>query len=90
MAAYDRKHKEDVKQQIANSFTLADAISTRIAYLFEDPKTRREENILQPWDVFPELFEERKEEAEEKKRLRELERYKAKMALYAARWNTGD
>ena len=81
------------KDEISRLFTLADAISSRVGYIFADPKKRNSSDILQPWDYYPELFKDEKakvygeDEEEESVADPELEAYKARMAIGIARWN---
>lgn len=78
------------REEIGRLFVLADAISSRVAYFFSDPKKRRESDIVQPWDSYPSLFETAKEAHEDRKEQRqdaELEAYKARMATAIEAWN---
>ena len=59
--------KAKEKARIERLFVLAEAISTRISYFFSDPDTRSEEMIAQPWDFYPELFDDEKKEVEMRK-----------------------
>lgn len=81
--SYRRTSEVKQKERIERLFTLADAVSTRIIYFFEDPKDRREEQILQPWDAYPGLFTNEENKAQETKKDLELERYKAARVKYA-------
>ena len=87
MQAHDRRLEAEFKNDVMIGFSSADAIATRVAYLFSDTKKRRESDIIQPWDSFPALFENAKENAAESKRDAELEQYKANMRAFADRWN---
>lgn len=80
------------KEEIGRLFVLADAISSRVGYFFSDPKKRRPEDILQPWDSYHDLYKndlaEQEIEAKEEKEIdAELEAYKARMAVGIAAWN---
>ena len=86
----ERKRKEE----ISRLFTLADAISSRVGFIFSDPKKRNSSDIIQPWDCYPELFKDEKakaygEDEDEESNIAdpELEAYKARMAIGIARWN---
>lgn len=82
------------KDEISRLFTLADAISSRVDFIFSDPKKRNSSDIIQPWDYYPELFKDEKakaygEDEDEESNIAdpELEAYKARMAIGIARWN---
>ena len=85
--AYDQKLKAEQKRDAELAFVLADAIGSRIGYLFGDEKKRSERDILQPWDAYPELFALEKIENTAKREAIELEKYKTGLAAYATRWN---
>lgn len=87
LEAYDQKLKAEQKRDAELAFVLADAIGSRIGYLFGDEKKRSEKDILQPWDVYPELFALEKIENTVKREAIELEKYKTGFAAYATRWN---
>lgn len=76
----------ELKQEIGLRFTEADAISSRIAYILSGKKGNAD-NILTPYDVYPELFKEEKEAADKKKEEAALAMHKAQMAAFAAKWN---
>lgn len=75
------------KTEIYDQFVLADAIASRIGYIFGDPKKRTSEDILLPWDVYPDIFKEDKEKREEKEMDVELERHKLAMERRRIEWN---
>ena len=85
--AYERRRKEDIRREIDIQFALAEAISSRIAYLFCDEKKRRTSDILQPWTAYPELFEDRSAEIEEQARAQQTATFKNNMTAFAERWN---
>lgn len=87
MEANQRKHKKDFKEKVERDFTLAEAIVSRIGYIFADEKKRRNARIYQPWDAYPDLFVIEAEEARQVKETAELQNYKSGFAAYAARWN---
>ena len=83
---YEKQNRERIEE----AFQAAEAVASRIIYFFSDPKSRREDQILQPWHVYPELYPEAIQMAEEKKEEDErklLEDQKANMMLIAERWN---
>lgn len=87
MEAYNAERKRQFKDDVLIGFASADAIATRVAYFFTEPKKRRESDIVQPWDSFPSLFEDQQKKTSEKKRNAEMEKYKAGMIAFAERWN---
>lgn len=76
------------KAVIDRLFVLSDAISTRVAYFFSDPKTRDENMVLQKWDAYPGLFKAEQEKADEARADEELERFKNGRRQFASRWNS--
>lgn len=85
--SYKRQKQRLVREEVDRVFVLADAISSRIAYFFSDPKKRKEDSIVQPWNVYPSLYKSTEEEAKAKREQRELEHYKNKRREAAKRWN---
>lgn len=83
--AKDRLREADIQRQIEFQFNTADLIGNRIAVIFGDPKKHIQ--IIRPWDVYPELFEDRSEEIQEQKQLQETIQYKDNLKAFAARWN---
>lgn len=75
------------KAEINRNFVLAEAISTRISYFFSDPKTRSEDMIVQPWDYYPDLYENEKEEAVMRKNDSIIEEQRQKVLERAERIN---
>ena len=51
-----RVQEEQMHRDVQIAFQLANAIGNRIGFLFKKPEDRSEEDLLQPWDVFPDLF----------------------------------
>lgn len=87
MEAHDKKRERRFKDLVLLGHATADAIATRVAYFFTEPKKRRESDIVQPWDSFPALFEEERNKPSGSKHDAELEKYKADMKAFAERWN---
>ena len=85
--AHDRKLKAEQKRDVELAFVLADAIGSRIGYIFADESKRDQAIILQPWDLYPDLFTKEKAESAAKREAADLAKYKAGVAAYAARWN---
>lgn len=94
MDSADRVERDRVKRDVLHRFVEAEAISTRIAFFFADAEKRKPEDILQPYDVYPDLFEKEQELAEEKREEAksaredaEIERQKAQMMAFAIKHN---
>lgn len=83
----ERKELNDFKIRATEEFVLANAISSRIAYLFNDPKKRRKTDILEVWDVWPDLFNDEREATKKAEERKALAIHKQQMEAYAARWN---
>lgn len=81
----NRTIEREEKRRIDRLFLLADAISSRISYIFSS-----EENRVDPirqWDVYPVLFAEEKEMHENAIQNMELEAYKEKRRRHAVEHN---
>ena len=90
MEVMDAKNKDEeyqYKKQIALIFGSAEAVTSRIGYLFTDEKKRRKAQIVQPWDIFPELMEEERRENEQRESAAAIEEEKANMEAIMQRWN---
>lgn len=74
-----------MQQQIEFQFSQADVIANRVAIVFADKKNRVP--ALQPWNLFPDLFEDRTEDLEKARAEQETRVYSDKFKDYAARWN---
>ena len=81
-----RLRKAHLKEEIVLRFAEADAIGSRIAYIFGG-KGRKKSDVLMAHEVFPELFEEEKERIDRAEEKRAVEVHKAQMMAFAARWN---
>ena len=78
-----RMTRAEQKEQINYIFVLAEAITTRISYFFSDPKERTEDMIANPWDFYPDLFEDHKKEAEMRKEKTDQEIQRQKVIDWA-------
>lgn len=87
MESHDRVQLEETKQDILLRFAHADAVSSRIGYVFGDTKKRRQEDIVQPWTMFPSLFKTEAQKQKEAEEARRAELHKRQMEAFAARWN---
>lgn len=89
--ACTRRIENERREKLLLEFGIADAIASRIAFVFTDPKKRSESDILQPWERFPELFEKERDQIEKaiqhRRNKQELEEYKTSMSAFAERWN---
>lgn len=79
--AYER----EVKQQVQNAFVMAEAVASRIAFMFSE--NRDQSVIVQPWDFYPRLFSDEKERAARQAEEYEFEKYKEGRRKKAAEWN---
>lgn len=66
-------------------FVLAEVTANRILYGFNS--SRNESDLIQPWQAYPDLFEDKSEEMEEQREMIELEKYKAQFNKGVAAWN---
>lgn len=81
----NRTFEREEKQRIDRLFLLADAISSRISYIFASEENRVEP--IRQWDVYPILFKDEKEKHEEAMQNIELEAYKEKRRRHAVEHN---
>lgn len=79
-----RTEREKIRKNVRLAFTLADAIGNRVAFVFKDPKERSEEDLLQPWHIYPDLFEADRIKAQEDSEARLLAQQKASLMNAAA------
>ena len=87
MASIDREEDRKLKEEVKLRFVHAEATASRIGWLFTDKNKRRESDLYQPWDAYPELYEDEKELSWELKEDAALQLHKQQMEAYAARWN---
>ena len=83
--SYQRKIKQEQILKTEQLFVLAEAIGSRVAFILSDQKDLSA--LLQPWDVYPQLFSEQENSAQEAEEERELEKYKEARRRYAAEHN---
>lgn len=83
--SYQRKIKQEQILKTEQLFVLAEAIGSRVAFILSDQKDRS--ILLQPWDVYPQLFAEEKYSAEHSAEDREFEAYKESRRRHAAEFN---
>lgn len=83
--SHRRKMKREQTLSIERLFVLAEAIGSRVAYIFSDQ--RNAPNVLQPWDMYPQLFKEERQWAERSEEDRELQAYKEARKRHAAAYN---
>lgn len=78
MESYNRRRQRDFKQEVINLFVLAESTAEHIGlYLSKDNTARR------PWDFYPELFTEEKEQFEEEERRKTAEKIRESRKAYA-------
>lgn len=81
----NRTMKDDEKRRIDSLFLLADAISSRISYIFS-PEESRVDPIRQ-WDVYPVLFSDEQKMYEEAQQKIQLQEYKERRRKHAVEHN---
>lgn len=86
MDSYYRTLEFKEKRKTEQLFLVADVIANRVALLFSSEKDSSA--IIQPWHVYPDLFETEKDNADELEQQRQLEAYKAAMRQRAAAMNS--
>lgn len=80
LASYHRRRTEQFKERVRMIFLQADAIGNTI---FRDEKSKK----MQPWDVYPELFEEERKQYETYSQQEELESFKERRRAAMDRYN---
>lgn len=83
--SHRRKKKREQTMKIERLFVLAEVIVNRVAYGFSEKKDPS--NLVQPWDMYPQLFPEEKRSAERAQEEQELENYKEARRKHAAEFN---
>lgn len=78
--SYKRRRENEIKQQVNMNFLLAEVISRRIF-------AEKEDEIPQPWDYYPELFEMEKQISDEAYRKKKIEEYKEQRRKYVEEFN---
>lgn len=81
----NRTIEREEKRRIDRLFLLADAISSRVSYIFSSNENRVEP--IRPWDVYPVLFKDEKEMHEKAIQDIEFEAYKEKRRRHAVEHN---
>lgn len=81
----NRMMKDDEKRRIDSLFLLADAISSRISYIFSSEESRVDP--IRQWDVYPALFAEEKNIHEEAVKEIQLQEYKERRRKHAVEHN---
>ncbi len=77
-----RKQEKEVKRSAIDNCQLAAVIIANISHYLN-----QEEKVVQPWDLYPELFKEEHEKYEQQQTEEQLEEYKLKRKAYAAAVN---
>lgn len=85
--ARENQKVHDFKEQISIAFANAEATASRVAFVFTDPKKRNKKNIVMPWDLYPDLFIDEQAAEQQINDEMALQKHKADMAAFAARWN---
>lgn len=87
MESHYREVKQKEKVKIERLFVLAEAIGTRVAFIFSDSKEEAKDCVLWPWDAYPELFSKEKEQRDDFEEGREFQEYKDARRRHAAEFN---
>lgn len=82
--SYRRTTELKRKEKIDQDFVLASAIATRVIWFFEDPKDRTQDQILEPYDAYPDLFKKEEEKVQANKQKLEIEKHIAAMRAFDA------
>lgn len=82
LASYNRKKLEKFKEKVKFIFLQADTFGNVIARSF-DEKVKK----MQPWDVYPELFEDERKQYESYMHQEELESFKERRRAAMDRYN---
>lgn len=85
LESYERVQRAQARRDVDVLFAAVDALYSRIAFFFADPKKRRKSMILTAADFFPDLYGKGNEEEERKKA--ELEAFKSRRMARAEAWN---
>lgn len=82
LASYNRRKLEGFKEKVKFTFLQADAFGNVLARAFDDKVEK-----LQPWDVYPVLFEDERKRYESYSQQEELESFKARRRAAMDRYN---
>lgn len=85
--SFYRMERQREKLRIGQLFILAEAVATRVAFSFSPKEDRDSSLVLQPWDIYPELFAVEKKQAGEAEEDQEFLAFKAARKRYAAEFN---
>lgn len=81
----NRMLRREKKERVMETFVLAEVTANRILYGFNSK--RSESDLLQPWQFYPDLFEDMSEDMEEKREMLETAKFKAQMDKRIEAWN---
>lgn len=82
LASYNRRELEEYKQKVRLAFLQADALGNVIARSFDSKIPK-----MQPWDMYPALFEEERKQYEAYSQQEELEAFKERRRAAMDRYN---
>lgn len=70
-------------------FVLADALTSRIAYIFSQDKSKGEyrNEVAQPWHYYPELYKDDQNAVDEMLEKQKMEAARQSRKDFAERWN---
>lgn len=83
--AYKRRQTRDKKSRVEEAFVLAEVIANRVGMVFGGKKS--DSDVLWPWHFYPDLFEDKSEEIEEKREQIETEMLKIQLNSRVEAWN---
>lgn len=82
LASYNRRELEEYKQKVRLAFLQADALENVIERSFDSKIPK-----MQPWDMYPVLFEEERKQYEAYSQQEELEAFKERRRAAMDRYN---
>lgn len=83
--AFHRKKVKEKKDRVLDLFVLAEVTANRIVIGFNSNAS--DSDLAQPWHYYPSLFEDKTDEIEEQRELRETEMLKTQLNARVAAWN---
>ena len=87
--AYQKRKAAKHKMDVDDLFVLADAIASRISYVFDNDKGKGDyyNAVVQPWQYYPDLYKDDRQAADEAVEKAKLEEIRQSRKDFAARWN---
>ena len=85
LESYERRERREMKERLTEKHYLAQDIAQYIHVMLNGQKDG--EQLLEPWDFFPELFGKEGERARKSRERQDMAVYKAQMRDFAYRHN---